>query len=1235
MAAPNVTGTAALLYEHYDDLFSATPNSATMKGLLIHTATDAGNIGPDYTYGWGVVDGAAAADFLNQASLNPTASPLPTNDTVIIEGTYTGSPITFNLDEFLPFPWQLPPGGLGSDAFPTGPLKVTLVWTDPAGTAHGNGLDETTPVLVNDLDLSITAPNGDTYNPWTLDPNNPANAAVQTQANHIDNVEQVFIDPVDIQRGQYTINLDNTGTLTNGSQDYSLLISRNDWDWTNPENNAPVEQIHLYSSNRSFLNAPATFTNVYTDPDGDLLTYELATVDGSPLPSWLGFSFNSSANTITFTNNGAPTTGLSTFEVKLIATDPFGASSVQTFRILPNLVIDNYIAGATVFFDANKNGILDNNEPSTTTDDSGAYLLDIPDIFDTNNNGEFDIEEGVLVASGGIDTHTGLPLETPVTALPGANVITLLTSLVTDLVVNQGLTPEEANSQVTTALGIPDIIDIDSFDPIFATNNNEPSGVETFAAMVKTQNVITQTAALLAGATNSSISEITDEVVAAITSEIQSSGSLNLTDTEQLETIIEAAATNASADVSEIKDEVALVIAEANQLIDNAVENSSIDSLEEEFANVQKVSLDKTTSDLQQAGAGNKSIEDVLAENTGEALDNLIAGITPFTPFDPTGDPLKLISEIVTDENITIILDDEECPPEFTGTEGQTSFYNGSLAPLGIGSGILLTSGDGTPPLTNTSSSYTVSHGLAGDADLDVVAANAFGGAGTTQDANLLEFCFHIEDPEVQSVTFDLVFGSDEFPEFSNTSYVDVAGVFVNGQNYAYFNNDVTQPLSVINNNLGEFRDNTTGTLPIEYDGVSKPLNIFAPVNLGTNTIKIAVADTGDTIYDSALLISNLATSTKNANSGLFVNISGTESDDELIGSETNEFIDAGAGNDTINPGLGNDIVDAGEGDDTIFGGEGDNEIDGGDGVDTVVYSGNQSEFKIEKIGDVIKVGNNTDTLTNIEFLSFDDGTISTTDIESQAEKENPIIAADVDETTIEAINLAQTNQPIDNPVETSSTDSLEQQLVKTTSEQVGAGITSIEDVVAENTVSTIDEQIVSASTSVEQIPVITADVDGTTIEGIDLTTFATEQVTVDFTISREADFENQVYFYAVDDITGTVGGVAVGEDGYMEAALNSLVSPVFSTSDDNTETGSLEFEAGSIVVPVIIADGTLTEALSGEAEVYFPYLGANTDNGSFDHIKLLDDKTFGFEDLPNGGDQDFNDIVIEINSIA
>lgn len=530
--------------------------------------------------------------------------------------------------------------------------------------------------------------------------------------------------------------------------------------------------------------------------------------------------------------------------------------------------------------------------------------------------------------------------------------------------------------------------------------------------------------------------------------------------------------------------------------------------------------------------------------------------VTPFTPFDPEDDPQNLIDAIVTDDNLTILLDDEEFPPEFTGGEGQTSFYDGSLIPLEIDAGILLTSGDGTPALTNTAPDYRISLGGVGDADLDAVAAEAFSGAGTTEDANLLEFSFEIDDHDVKSITFDLVFGSEEFPEFSNSSFVDVAGVFVNDRNYAYFNNDLTQPLSIIDNNLeaGNFTDNTDATLPIEYDGISDVLTIFAPVEQGKNTIKFGVADTGDQIYDSGLFISNLATSTlgDEDGSGVLVNITGTEGDNELIGSEINEFIDAGAGNDTINPGLGNDVVDAGAGDDTIFGGGGDNEIDGGDGIDTVIYSGNQSEFKIEKIGDVIKVGSNTDTLSNVEFLSFDDGTISATDI-----------------------------KPVD------------------------------------------------------QNSIITEDVDGTTIEAIDLTGSVTDKVTVDYTISREADFDNEVYFYKIDDITGSIGGVAVGEDGYLEAALTNLISPVFSTSDDNTETGSVEFDAGSLVVPLIIADGNVDEALSGEAEVYFSYLGSNSDNGTFDHIQLLNSNTFGFEDLPNGGDGDFNDIIIEINSIA
>ena len=201
MAAPNVAGTAALLIEHYNDVLptSPPPRSATTKGLLIHTASDAGKVGPDYTYGWGVVDGAAAANFLTDvASSNSTK--------FLSERSYTGNELSLNLFSD------------GSE-----PLKATIVWTDPEGAVQDAAeLDDRTPVLVNNLDLWITDASGNVFYPWTLDPENPEASAQQVQFNTLDNVEQVLIDaPVS---GNYTIHVGNQ-TGDTFTQDYSLLIS--------------------------------------------------------------------------------------------------------------------------------------------------------------------------------------------------------------------------------------------------------------------------------------------------------------------------------------------------------------------------------------------------------------------------------------------------------------------------------------------------------------------------------------------------------------------------------------------------------------------------------------------------------------------------------------------------------------------------------------------------------------------------------------------------------------------------------------------------------------------------------------------------------------------------------------------------------------------------------------------------------------------------------------------------
>ena len=402
----------------------------------------------------------------------------------------------------------------------------------------------------------------------------------------------------------------------------SEIFSKVNFGYVQGSGNRPP-QIQNRLWGRSIVNN-VTIPGVYVDPDGNALTGTATKADGTSLPPWLTLTVQSNGDLNLNSNN--PPRYFVPFDVKIAVTD--GQASIDhIFRIYPSysgFVIDNYVAGATVFFDADKDGVLDTNEPFTTTDQTGFYLLDIPQSFDTNANGVFDPEEGRLVVFGGVDTATGLPLQTPLTALAGSTTITALTSLVENLV-SQGLTVEQANTAVTTALSLPAGVDLSNIDPIVATTNNTPGGAATFAALVQVQNAITQIAGLLDGASSASTGDIVKNVVSALASQIQGGTTIDLTNATQLQTVIQTAATlTNNVDVSAIADGAAQVIAAANQQIEDIAASTPNASLQQEFAQVQKVALGETTNDLQQAGAGTKSITDVVTENTGTALTDQI-----------------------------------------------------------------------------------------------------------------------------------------------------------------------------------------------------------------------------------------------------------------------------------------------------------------------------------------------------------------------------------------------------------------------------------------------------------------------------------------------------------------------------------------------------------------------------------------------------------------------------------
>ncbi len=207
MAAPGAAGSLLLLQELSQRFtVNGAPRilkSATVKGLAIHTVNEAGLYpGPDYKYGWGLLNIAEAAQVLNTALTNNNSanSPHYVYENTLLNGESKSYSFT---------------------ASGTRPVKATIVWTDLKGSSS-DVLNDASPELINDLDLVITQGNK-TFNTWNLTPSSPDNQAFKG-LNNIDNVEKVEVD-TSLVGTIYTVTVKHKGTLERGQQNYSLMIS--------------------------------------------------------------------------------------------------------------------------------------------------------------------------------------------------------------------------------------------------------------------------------------------------------------------------------------------------------------------------------------------------------------------------------------------------------------------------------------------------------------------------------------------------------------------------------------------------------------------------------------------------------------------------------------------------------------------------------------------------------------------------------------------------------------------------------------------------------------------------------------------------------------------------------------------------------------------------------------------------------------------------------------------------
>lgn len=207
-SAPVVTGIIGLWTQINKQLFNNTElNAASAKTLMIHSALEAGNPGPDPHFGWGFINAKKGAEILVGKS----------NNTVIFSDETLNTGVTNTKTV---------------KASGTEPLKVTISWIDPEFT---NFTDQWTNVhnnrtskLINDLDLRIIDTTDNTiYLPWRLDYNNPMTALKGD--NTVDNVEQVIVD-TPVAGRNYKIIINNKGTLKNNAganapQNYSIVVT--------------------------------------------------------------------------------------------------------------------------------------------------------------------------------------------------------------------------------------------------------------------------------------------------------------------------------------------------------------------------------------------------------------------------------------------------------------------------------------------------------------------------------------------------------------------------------------------------------------------------------------------------------------------------------------------------------------------------------------------------------------------------------------------------------------------------------------------------------------------------------------------------------------------------------------------------------------------------------------------------------------------------------------------------
>jgi hypothetical protein len=559
-------------------------------------------------------------------------------------------------------------------------------------------------------------------------------------------------------------------------------------------------------------------------------------------------------------------------------------------------VFNGYIEDAEIFFDANLNGIRDINEPFTITEADGSYEFPVSwEDYDLNQNGTIDPTEGLIVAQGGTYVSSGLPLEAPLTAVPGSEVVTPLTTLVAELSVLLEIDPEVAELQVKSALELPEEINLGTFNYLEAIANGDANGLKAYAASVQVQNTLVTLTKVLEGAAPESpvsVSKLASAAMGgyAIAASVQEGQSFDLSQPETLQIILESTLDAASQEdeaidpeqLSEISELVVQAVTASNQQIEE-VANSEGDltELAKNITQIQKVALGDIAESLSQLAAGTKTVEAFMAETTPEAIQ---AKLAETVVSDPTFRP-----EVVRDNT------------DNTSDSNQTGSSNLQFIGSVIGSG----SGN-----TSETNGFDFSNSI----PKIITPVQPIMAAMTTS----------VTEATVES---DMMMGNGVDPMYLLDGHdilmADDEDNWVNGNQ----GNDMMD--------VGAGNDTV-------YGGKENDTVFGAAGNDWINGNKGAdFLDGGegmDTLYggeDSDTLQGNAGNDWLSGNKGADF-LDGGDSADTLFGGQDGDSLQGGADDDELFGNIGADLMEGNDGNDLLHGGQDHDTISGNSGDDTV-----------------------------------------------------------------------------------------------------------------------------------------------------------------------------------------------------------------------------------------------------------------------------------------------------------